>query len=92
VLNGGSNFVTERFLENSGFSLEIMGAKRKTKQSAIRNANEKFSLPFRNAHFFLNRNMSGIINKNRSTDKTASMKLKFTTAVAAFMSFKSNPK
>jgi hypothetical protein len=92
VLNGGSNFVTERFLENSGFSLEIIGAKRKTKQSAIRNANEKLSLPFRNVHFFLNRNNIGMIIKSRSVDKTESIKVKLNTVVAAFMSFKSNPK
>jgi hypothetical protein len=45
-LSGGSNFVTDRFFEKSGFSFDMIGVNRKTKISKTRKAREKFSLPY----------------------------------------------
>jgi hypothetical protein len=87
VLKGGNSFVTERFLENSGFSLEMIVAKRKINESTVRNAKEKFSFLFRKVNLFLKRNIIGIIKKYRSVAKIESIKLKFNTAIAAFELF-----
>jgi hypothetical protein len=90
MLNGGSNFVTERFLEKSGFSFEITGANRKRKQRAIKNASEKVTLLFTLNNLFLNNNIKGIVRRKRMVDAAASIKLRFRTASALPVSVASN--
>jgi hypothetical protein len=90
-LNGGSNFVTDRFFEKSGFSFVIIGANRKTKISKTRKAREKFSLPVMYRIFFLINIVAGIIKRNRRVDIAASIKLKFKTAIAEEVSLTNNP-
>ena len=81
-LSGGSNFVTDRFFEKSGFSFDMIGVNKKTKISKTRKAKEKFSLPFMNRNLFLKNSIKGIIKRKSRVDKDASIKLKFRTAIA----------
>jgi hypothetical protein len=69
-------------LENSGFSFEIIGAKRKIKHRRIKNANEKFRLLCRKLNFFLKRRINGIKNIKSNDDRIESRKVKLTTATA----------
>jgi hypothetical protein len=90
-LKGGSNFVTERFLEKSGFSFEIIGANKKTKPRRIRKLNEKFNLLSKKSVFFLEKKTKGSNKRKSIADMLASIKLKFKTVNAAAESFNNNP-
>ena len=89
-LNGGSNFVTDRFFENSGCSFENIGAKRKIKMSVTRQAKEKLSLCPRKINLFLKKITKGATIKKIIDDNAESAKLKFKTANAELESLNSN--
>ena len=89
-LKGGSNFVTERFLEKSKFSLEIIGANKKTKPRSIRKPDEKLSLLSTKSIFFLKKKTNGSNKRKSIEDMLASIKLKFKTATTAAESFNNN--
>ena len=91
-LKGGSSFVTERFFENSGFSFEIIGANKKTKQSTIKKAKEKFILLLIKGNFLLSDIIRGTIRKKSITDNEASTKLKFRKESAEEASWFNKPK
>lgn len=87
-LKGGSNFVTDRFFENSGFSFEIIGANRKIKIINTKKAKEKFNLLVIKRNLFLNNSIRGIIRMKSRVDNEASTKLKLRTANAVEVSLK----
>jgi hypothetical protein len=74
--------VTERFFENSGFSLVSIGANRKTNPKSVKNANEKFNFVLLIRILLLKITKRGITIRKSIADNDASIKLKLRKVIA----------
>ncbi|GJQ43459.1 MAG: hypothetical protein HND39_08065 [Ignavibacteriota bacterium] len=90
-VNGGRSFVTDKFFENPEFSFVMIGANKKTNNSKVRTAKEKFNFVFNNRILFLYKIIIKIIIKKITTESIESIKLKVRKENADDESLNSKP-